>query len=57
MRAIFKGIVDDVAMFSDALSEADLETIMEEGVGKVLGVAPVEPTDKLATTWGDLKAR
>ncbi len=53
----FKGIVDDVAMFSDALSEADLETIMEEGVGKVLGVAPVEPMDKLAITWGGLKAR
>ena len=53
----FKGIVDDVAMFSDALSEADLKTLMEDGVGKVLGVAPVEPTGKLATTWGDLKAR
>ncbi len=53
----FQGIVDDVAMFSDALSEGDLETIMEEGVGKVLGVAPVEPTGKLAITWGDLKVR
>lgn len=53
----FKGIVDDVAMFSDALSEADLKTLMEDGVGKVLGVAPVEPTDKLATTWGNLKTR
>ena len=53
----FKGIVDDVAMFSDALSEADLKVLMEDGVGKTLGVAPVEPTGKLATTWGDLKAR
>ena len=53
----FKGIIDDVAMFSDALSEADLTTLMEEGVGKVLGVAPVEPTDKLATMWGNLKMR
>ena len=53
----FKGIIDDVAMFSDALSEADLKTLMEEGVGKVLGVAPVEPTDKLATMWGNLKMR
>ena len=44
-------------MFSDALSEADVKTLMEDGVGKVLGVAPVEPTDKLATTWGNLKAR
>ncbi len=52
----FKGIIDDVAMFSDTLSEADLKTLMEQGVGKTLGVAPVDPTGKLATTWGDLKA-
>ena len=53
----FKGIIDDVAMFSEALSEADLKMLMEDGVGKVLGVAPVEPENKLATTWGYLKAR
>ena len=52
----FKGIIDDVAMFSDTLSEAALKTLMDDGVGKVLGVAPVEPTGKLATTWGKLKA-
>ena len=51
----FKGIVDDVAMFSDTLSKADLKVLMEEGVGKTLGVAPVEPTGKLATVWGNLK--
>ena len=51
----FKGIIDDVAMFGDILSEADLKTLMEEGVGKVLGVAPVEPAGKLATMWSDLK--
>ena len=51
----FKGIIDDVAMFSDTLSEADLKVLMEEGVGKTLGVAPVEPIGKLATTWGKLK--
>ena len=56
-RFFVKGIIDDVAMFSDTLSEADLKTLMEQGVGKTLGVAPVEPTGKLATTWGDLKAR
>ena len=53
----FKGIIDDVAMFSAILSEADLKTLMEEGVGKVLGVAPVESTGKLTTTWGNLKRR
>ena len=53
----FKGIIDDVAMFGAILSEADLKTLMEEGVGKVLGVAPVEPIGKLTTTWGNLKRR
>ena len=53
----FKGIIDDVAMFSGILSEVDLKTLMDEGVGKVLGVAPVEPIGKLATTWGNLKRR
>lgn len=53
----FKGIIDDVAMFGSILTEADLKTLMEEGVGKVLGVAPVEPTGKLATMWGNLKTR
>ena len=51
----FKGIIDDVAMFGAILSEADLKTLMDEGVGKVLGVAPVEPTGKLTTTWSNLK--
>lgn len=51
----FKGIIDDVAMFSGILSEADLKTLMDEGVGKVLGVAPVEPMGKLTTTWSNLK--
>ena len=53
----FKGIIDDVAMFSSILSEADLKTLMDQGVGKVLGVAPVEPIGKLTTTWGNLKRR
>ena len=57
LNQFFVGIVDDVAMFSDILSEADLKTLMDEGVGKVLGVAPVEPVGKLATTWSTLKTR
>ena len=48
---------DDVAMFSGILSEADLKTLMDEGVGKVLGVAPVEPMGKLTTMWSNLKRR
>ena len=49
MRSLIKCFV------SDTLSEADLKLLMEDGVGKTLGVAPVEPTGKLATVWGSLK--
>ena len=45
------------ATTSYAKSEADLKTLMDEGVGKVLGVAPVELVGKLATTWSTLKTR
>lgn len=53
----FEGIIDDVAMFSDTLNEVDMKTLMETGVGKTVGVAPVEHIGKLTTNWGKLKAR
>ncbi len=48
------GMLYDVAVFSVALSEADIEELMNDGIGTLL---PVEPTDKLATTWGSIKSR
>jgi hypothetical protein len=44
----------DVAIFSVALSEADIKELMDEGIS---GLLPVEPADKLSTTWGDIKSR
>ncbi|MFC1714509.1 LamG domain-containing protein [Candidatus Poribacteria bacterium] len=49
------GIVDDVGLFNTALSEADLDDIMNNGLSNALGLAAVEPDSKLATTWGQLK--
>lgn len=49
-----KGIVDEVGLFSVALSEDDLNTVMETGLGS--GPTVVEPTSKLAATWGQIKA-
>jgi hypothetical protein len=51
------GIVDDIGLFSAALDEDDLQDIMESGLGKALGIAAVESTLKLTTTWGQLKQR
>lgn len=47
-----EGIIDDVALFNVALDEADMETIMDNGVEVA---AAVEPVNKLTTIWGKIK--
>ena len=47
----FDGLMDEFYMFSRALSEDEIKEVMD---GEFLSV---EPADKLATTWGNLKAR
>lgn len=46
------GIIDDVALFNVALTEDDMDAIMDNGVETA---AAVEPVNKLATTWGRIK--
>ena len=46
------GIFDKVGFFTEALSEAQLKTVMEDGLAPV---AAVKAVGKLATTWGSLK--
>ncbi len=46
------GIIDEVVIYSKALTEAEVKASMELGVE---GVLAVEAKDKLTTTWGDLK--
>jgi hypothetical protein len=53
----FNGIIDDVAMFSAVLEAADIKTLMDRGLKESLGLAAVEPSDKLASTWAGVKAR
>jgi hypothetical protein len=49
----FKGVVDEVFVFSRALSQDEITTAMKEGFAEIL---PVSPVDKaLTTTWGTLK--
>ncbi|RLE70849.1 MAG: hypothetical protein DRJ43_01105 [Thermoprotei archaeon] len=52
-----KGLIDEVALFKTALSEDDLQVIMNEGLGVALGITPVSPLGKLASTWAALKKR
>jgi hypothetical protein len=47
-----QGTIDEVAFFNIALTENDIKSLMNNGVLKAF---PVDPKDKLATTWGGLK--
>ena len=49
------GAVDEVAVFNVALEEEDIKDSMEKGMERVLGIAAVSPSDKLAVTWGQIK--
>ena len=48
------GMLYDVAVFSVALAEDDIKELMDRGIKTLL---PVEPLDKLSTTWGNIKSR
>ena len=46
------GIIDEVVLLDKALSEEELKELIESGV---MGVLAVQPRDKLAVRWGDIK--
>jgi hypothetical protein len=48
-----KGLMDEVAIFNRALSEDEINLIMNGGLNQV--VLAVEPAGKLAAAWGTLK--
>jgi len=56
-QRIALGLIDDVGIFNTALSEADVNTIMNKGLPKIFGTATaVSPRDRLTTTWFKIKA-
>ncbi|MBI1925938.1 LamG domain-containing protein [Candidatus Poribacteria bacterium] len=48
----FNGIVDEAFFFAGALSQDEVQTIMEKGFE---GAQSVSPADKVATSWGKIK--
>ena len=51
-----EGVLDEVALFSAALEEADIKDIMDNGLEFATGMkALVDPNGKLATLWGQIK--
>ena len=51
----FTGLIDEIAFFNVALSEADVKAISDSGLSITLGFAAVSPQAKLATAWAELK--
>jgi len=45
--------IDDIGIFNDALTENDVNSIMKNGLERA--ALTVEPSEKLAVTWGNIK--
>jgi len=52
----FNGIIDEVAIFNVALGEQDIQSLMDNGL-KESGIAAVDLSGKLTTTWANIKAQ
>jgi len=52
----FSGIVDEVAIFNQAIAGDDIRDIMNDGLGKVLGIAAVSNSGKVTATWAKIKS-
>lgn len=54
----FNGIIDEVGLFSAALTENEVKRIMADGLLSITPVVtPVTPAGKLAAAWGQVKTR
>lgn len=51
----FVGLVDDVGVFDVALTQDDVVNIMNNGLGKAIGLLPVSSEGQLTTVWGEIK--
>jgi len=52
-----KGVVDEVALFSEALEEEEIQEIMNDGLAEALQILAVAPAKKLTITWGKIKEK
>lgn len=49
---VFAGMIDEVRLWNRALSGDDIAVLMDLGAN----ATPVDPKDKISTTWGSLKS-
>ena len=50
------GLIDEVGIFNDALTESEVKSIMKNGL-KVAVMAVSGPSEKYTVTWGNIKTR
>jgi len=50
----WQGLFDDFVMINDALSESEIQNLMNNGLSSV--ITSVEPDGRLTTTWGNIKS-
>ena len=53
----FNGLIDEVAIFNIELEEKEIQTIMNDGLERASGLAAVNLSGKLITTWANIKFR
>jgi len=53
----FSGSMDEIAMFDVALTDNDIKSIADSGLGRALGISAVSYAGKLTTAWANIKAR
>ena len=54
---LLDGLLDKVAIFNVALSPADMKALMKKGFEAIGNTTNVDPMNKLATSWADIKSR
>ena len=54
-RSLFRGLLDEVAIFSVALRKDDMKNLMKNGVRRTM--LDVAPLNKLATSWGAIESQ
>ena len=52
-----RGSVDDVGLFKNDLTDAQIRLIYNQGLANIINIASVDPGGKVTTTWGALKQK
>ena len=52
-----RGSIDDVGFFTNDLTDAHVQMIYNQGLANIISIAAVDPSGKVATTWGTLKQK